>query len=109
MVGELTPPVGTKMELSRHQERLESQLETRLGSMLTAKVILFLQKAELGRAEIASELGHKRVSGELNKQIKRLLEMELIERTLPEKPTSRLQKYRLTEKGRSVLEGIGLW
>lgn len=28
----------------------------------------------------------------------------LIERTIPAKPTSRLQKYRLTDKGRKVLQ-----
>jgi len=28
----------------------------------------------------------------------------LIEMTIPDKPTSRLQKYRLTEKGRKLLE-----
>jgi len=28
----------------------------------------------------------------------------LIEYTIPEKPTSRLQKYRLTEKGRKLLD-----
>ena len=31
----------------------------------------------------------------------------LVERTIPEKPTSRLQKYRLTEKGRRELEQLG--
>lgn len=80
-------------------ERLESRLE----SNLAAKVMFFLGKAEAGKANLAKLLGHKSVTGELHKQIKRLLTLELIEMTLPDKPNSRLQRYRLTARGRGYL------
>ena len=90
----------------RPELQLELQLESRLESPLAAKVMLFLAQEEMGKALLASELGHKTVSGELNKQVKRLLEMDLIEMTIPEKPNSSKQKYRLSAAGKELLRHI---
>jgi ATP-dependent DNA helicase RecG len=48
-------------------------------------------------------LGYRQPTGNFKTAIERLLMAGLIERTLPDKPNSRLQKYRLTANGRSVL------
>ncbi len=84
-------------------EHTTPRLESRLESNLAAKVMLLLAEAEAGKAQLAAQLGHQSVSGELHKQIKRLLTLEFIEMTLPHKPNSRLQKYRLTALGHEQL------
>ena len=104
-------PVGEQIESrpeSRPESRHESQLESQLNSALAAKVLLKLKDQDAGKSALARHLGHKSVSGELKKQIKRLLDLDLIEMTLPDKPNSRLQKYRLTENGRSLLLSLHL-
>jgi ATP-dependent DNA helicase RecG len=60
----------------------------------------------LSKSQLAHALGHSTISSKLNLRINQLLDLGLIERTIPEKPNSRLQKYRVTEKGRErKLEG----
>ncbi|WP_245618702.1 hypothetical protein [Methanogenium cariaci] len=58
----------------------------------------------MAKSAIATGLGQKSVSGRLNKVIRQLLADGYIEFTIPEKLTSRLQQYRLTDKGRNSLE-----
>lgn len=57
----------------------------------------------LSAAELMRIFGLETKTGAFKRVIKGLLENELIEYTLPDKPNSRLQKYRLTIKGREVL------
>ena len=95
-------------EAVRVRERLESPTksmpESRLESELVIRILKSLAEQPLGKADIAEAVGHKGVSGQLNKRVKQLQEQGLIEMTRPEKPNSRLQKYRLTEQGRQGLK-----
>lgn len=58
-------------------------------------VVDLLEKNILSKVQIANELGYKTVSGNLKEAIKNLLELGLIELTIPDKPKSKNQKYRL--------------
>ncbi len=70
---------------------------------IASRILKLLKSHDLSKTEIASGLGHKTVSGKLNLRIRELLADHVIERTIPDKPNSRLQKYRLTAKGTSIL------
>ncbi|MDO8747753.1 MAG: ATP-binding protein [Candidatus Omnitrophota bacterium] len=64
------------------------------------KIIVSLKGRELARNELLHVLGYSQPTGNFKKAIEKLLQHALIERTIPDKPNSRLQKYRLTEKGK---------
>lgn len=55
----------------------------------------------LSANELVSQLNLRNKTGAFKRTIKELLDQDLIEYTLPDKPNSRLQKYRLTDKGRN--------
>ena len=87
--------------------RVGSQVESKVESQpesLDRRVLALLQPQDLGKAEISVHLGQKEVSGQLNKVIRVLMGQGLIEYTLPDKPNSRLQKYRLTLAGERALK-----
>ncbi len=90
------------------QPELEPELmqETKRESPLSHKVIIHLSIRDMGMSELVERVGHKSVSGELKKQVRYLLNLGYIEMTIPDKPNSKNQKYRLTAKGRKFLSQI---
>ncbi len=83
---------------SKAESGAESGAESQENRVLAA-----LAGGPLGKAELANQLGLLAVTGALNRSVRRLLDAALIESTLPDKPSSRLQKYRLTVAGQMHL------
>jgi ATP-dependent DNA helicase RecG len=70
---------------------------------LLALVRLLGKAGALGNADILKGLGLRDRADLHKRYLKPALAAGLIEPTIPEKPTSRLQKYRLTTKGSALL------
>jgi len=85
--GKITEQVRTKLALSRHQVKI-------LHNCLEEQDTLELMKLA-GRADRTKFR---------NQVLRPLLDAGLIEMTIPDKPTSSKQKYRLTEKGKNFVE-----
>ena len=104
---EFTDSGGFKTTIWRAKppERIEVQPES-LPSDIRSRVLNLLTNETMSKSELSKKLGHKEVSGQLNKVVRNLMADGVIEYTLPEKPTSPRQKYQLTDKGRTELDNL---
>ena len=104
---EFTDSSGFKTTIWRATppERIKVQPESLPGD-LKSRVLNLLADGPLSKSELSKKLGHKEVSGQLNKVVRNLRTDRMIEYTLPDKPTSRKQQYRLTDQGRNELTNL---
>jgi len=93
---QVTPHVGAQSE---------AQSEAPSGAQSYA-ILTALSSGECSAAELMAGLGLETKSGAFKRLIKGLLKQDRIAYTIPDKPTSRLQKYRLTDKGRALLKEL---
>ena len=91
---------------SELESEIESELESELESeptSLGARVLSLLVDGPMSKAELSRGLGQKQPSGPLHAIVRQLVAGQMIELTRPDKPRSRLQQYRLTDKGRTAI------
>jgi Fic family protein len=89
------------------QEKRQVKHEVKHQVDLTGTQIDVLKALEgkiLSRKEIFAEIGLNGDSRSFKRHIEPLIEAGLIEMTVPDKPNSRLQKYRLTDIGKEQLK-----
>lgn len=104
--GRVAPGAEPQLE-SRLKSRLESGVQSGaqsgVQSQMAASILHALAANPAGKAEIARMLGKSGRTRYLSDLMRRLLREGVVEYTIPDKPKSRLQKYRLTPKGRALL------
>ncbi len=65
---------------------------------MAMRIIALLENEPLAKSEIAKRLGKAKPSRYLNDLMRKLLQAGKVQYTIPEKPNSRLQKYKLAKK-----------
>ena len=90
---------------SKAGARVESKVESKVGAVadLPSRVSATLRLEPASKAQIAAAVGKKRIDGQLHAAVREVLARGLVVSTLPDKPNSRLQEYRLTAEGRNAL------
>ena len=90
---------------SGQETRQETRHETRQVTGQVKKIVLAI-KGNMSRKEIQDKLKLKARENFEQNYLKPSIYLDFIEMTIPEKPNSRLQKYRITDKGEKLLEEL---
>ena len=96
----------TRLNRSPARPSQAKDSDEQVGEQVGEQVMIVLRTCKIRpqtKAELLNALDLANVYMNYKRHLHPLLEQSLIERTLPDKPNSRLQKYRLTEKGRRLL------
>ena len=106
--GQVTGQVGTKLGLGRAQDEAQDtgQVTGQVDPWIV-RVLAACQKAPLRSREIQEATGIRHRETFQRNYLDYLLSQGWIERTIPDKPNSRLQKYRLTGEGLALLKRLG--
>jgi len=100
-IGDVAPEVSSKHPASTQQ--VTAQVTAQVTEQVTEQVGEFCREPRSSK-EIMAMLKLKHWKTFQINYLNPLLEIGFIERTVPDKPNSRNQKYRLTEKGRMLLK-----
>lgn len=106
-----------KFELSEHwftiifsrsldNDENQSSLFSSVLSETQIKVLNFCKSAPKSRAQIFSHLGMSNATKNYNNHVEPLVELDYLNMTIPNKPTSRNQKYFTTYSGKKALFNI---
>ena len=69
-------------------------------------ILCLLNDVEMTRTDLLSRLGLSNETRNVRRHLDPLIDAGLVERTIPYKPTSRLQRYRITDAGRTYLDRL---
>ena len=90
---------------SDHQVESPSHQVGRLDES-ALEVLTAVSERDMSRSELLTGLGLTNETRNARRHLDPLLEAGLIERTVPDRPNSRLQRYRITDAGRARLASI---
>ena len=99
-------PMGSRPASNQGQSRRPESGPESGPESLELRVLALLVERPLSRSGMADGLGHQSVSAGLKRVIRDLLNDGRIAYTIPDKPNSRLQRYRITPAGQSALEDL---